>query len=194
MCIFVAGPVVAGVQTGMTAATAAALNMALMTAVTTAVQMQQSSANASAMSRHQQQQADLQGEVSKADALSKYAAIADQSREREISLGHNLMENRRKAIESQSLSRVMAGEGGVQGASVGLVLGDLEKQNQEYQMALLQTQKFEDAQFLRKGEAIHSGHYAAILDAAPGPIPKPDYLGALANVGASSLQAYYGVA
>jgi len=191
MCFFAAGPITAGVQTGMTAAAAAAANMALMTAVSTAATMTQAQANASALSKHQQKQHDLQKEVSQADAFSKYAAIADQSREREIGLSHALLSNKRKAEEAKSMSRVMAGEGGVQGKSVGLILGDVEKQNQQYQTALLQQQKFEDAQYIRQGEGIRSGQYSAILSSAPNPVPEPDYLGALAGIGSSALGTYY---
>ena len=174
------------------AATVAAANMALMTAVTTGLQMSQQRSNAKAVGRHQRQQHEMQKEVSQADAFSKYAAMADQSRERELALSHTMLENRRRATEAQSMSRVMAAEGGVQGTSVGLILGDLEKQNQEYQTALLQQRRFEDAQFIRQGEAIHSGQYGAILASAPNPIPEPDYLGSLADVGASALGTYYG--
>ena len=194
MCIFVPAGAAAGalqVSTGMSAAAAAAANMALMTAATTAATMAQTSANAKAMAEHQKQQFALQKEVSQADAFSKYAAIADQSREKEIGLSHALLSNRRKAMEASSMSRVMSGEGGVQGASVGLILGDIEKQNQEYQTALIQQQRFEDAQYLRQGDAIQSGQYSALLAAAPSPIPEPDYLGGLAGVGASALGTYY---
>ena len=192
MCIFVAAAPAAGASAaaGISAATAAALNMALVTAAATAAQMAQASANASMMAEHQQNQADAQEKVSKAAAFSKYAALSDRATEREIALSHALEENRRKALEAKSASRVMAGEGGVQGKSVGLILGDVEKQNQEYQTALLQQVKFEDAQYLREGEAIRSGHYAARIAAAPDPVPTPDYLGGVANVFASAYGTY----
>lgn len=169
---------------------AASLNAALISAVGSALTMSQQSQNAKAMGRHQQRQYDLQAEVSRADAINKYSALSDKSREREIAMSHDLEKNKRLALEAKSLTRVMAGEGGVQGKSVGLLLADTEKQNQDYQMALLQQEKFHDAQFIRQGLGIQSGEYAALLAAAPDPIPKPNYWGAAAGALAQGLGTY----
>ena len=184
MCLFTAAGIAGS------AAMAATLNAALISAVGSALTIRQQSQNAKAMGQHQQQQFELQSEVSRADAINKYAALNDQTRERELAMSHSLAENRRKALEAGSLTQVMAGEGGVQGKSVGLALADVEKQNQDYQMALIQQDKFHDAQFIRQGKGIEAGHYAALLAAAPDPIPKPDYWGAAAGSVAQGLSTY----
>tara|TARA_R110000822_G_scaffold94601_2_gene216922 strand:- start:1390 stop:1974 length:585 start_codon:yes stop_codon:yes gene_type:complete len=188
MCIFVAAA--PGVVGGMTAATAAALNTALITAAATAASMSAANANAQAMADWQQTQADAQAEVAQADAISKYGALQDRSMEQEIAQGAALQDNRRKALEAQSISTVMAGEGGVKGSSVGLLLGDLERQNQDYQTAVLQQEKFREGQFIRESEAVSAGHTAALWNSTPGPIATPDYLGGLLGVAAAGYGTY----
>jgi len=194
MCLF-AAPVVAGgvAQAGIavgSAAVATALNSMIIAAASAAFSAQQQSKNAKAVSQHQKQQYKLQGEISRADAINKYAALGDQSRERELAMGHALEQNKRKALEASSLTELMAGEGGIQGKSVGLLLTDVEKQNQDYQMALIQQEKFHDAQFIRQGQGIQAGQYASLLAAAPDPVPEPNYLGALAGVVAQGWSSY----
>lgn len=184
MCLFVAGGIFATVA-GATAANAMIVSLA-----SSALTIRQQSQNAKAMAQHQQQQYDLQAEVSRADAINKYAALNDQSREREIATSHSLLENRRKALEAGSLTEVMAEEGGIKGKSVRLALADVEKQNQDFQMALIQQKKFHDAQFIRQGEGIQTGEYAALLSAAPDPIPPPDYWGAAAGAAKAGFGTY----
>lgn len=193
MCIFVPAGVAAGalqVSTTMTAATVAAINTALVTAAATAASMSAANANAKAMANWQQKQADAQAKVAKADAISKYGALQDRAAEQEIAQGAALQENRRKALEAQSIGTVMAGEGGVKGSSVGLLLGDLERQNQDYQTSVLQQEKFREGQFIRESEAVSAGHTAALWNSAPGPIATPDYLGGLLGVAGASYGAY----
>ena len=145
--------------------------------------------NASAAEKHQKQQFELQKKITHADSLSKYAAIADKYEERQISSSYALLENQRKALEARGTLRVMSGDAGVE-MEHDYGQKDILKQEQGFNFALGQQDEFYTAQFIREGEAIHSGAYASLLAAAPDPVPAPDYLGGFGNILAGAHKDY----
>lgn len=187
MCLFEAG--------GMffakgQAAAAAAANMALVSAAATAATMVQAQANQRAMSRYQERVYDRQQEIASAQAISGYAAKQAEYNQKEGAFIAAQLSSARKATQARAVGTVMAAEGGVEGGSVGEMLGDINRAESEYQMSLLERRKYEDMAYLRSVEAIQLGQYQAGLNALPDPVAEPDYLGALLNVGASAYGTY----
>lgn len=186
MCLFEAG---AGAIFS-SAQAAAAANMAVASFVTTAASMTQMSVNQSAMQRHQQRVYDRQQQIAQAQALSGYSAKQTEWTQQEGAFAAAVMSSSRKASQARAVATVMSAEGGVEGGSVGELLGDITKSESEYQMNLLERRKFEDLAYLRSTEAIQLGQYQAGLNALPQPVPEPDYLGAVLGIGADAYGAY----
>ncbi len=183
MCLITAA--VAG-----TAVAAATANMAIMAVITTGIQMQQQRANAKSMERAGKQRQAEQKQINDANAMSQYAAIADADREKEIAMSAKKRANQLKADEARAFAVSQAGETGVKGQSVGLMLDDLDKQDSAFVTALDQQEMFQNAQFIRQGERIRAGHQAGYLAAVPDPVPQPNYLQGIVNIGSTALGTY----
>lgn len=184
MCLFEAGGFFA------TAQTAAAANMAIVSLAATAATMTQARVNQKAIFRQQERVNERQQEIASAQAISGFAAKQAEYTQKEGAFIAAQLSSARKATQARAVGTVMAAEGGVEGGSVGEMLGDINKAESEYQMSLLERRKYEDMAYLRSVEAIQLGQYQAGLNSLPTPVPEPDYLGGLLNVGAASYGSY----
>lgn len=169
---------------------AAALNMALIQVPAAVATAYQGRVNAEAMSRFQQRRSDRQELINRQIAITRYSTAQTASLEREGALAAAELESARKATRARSLGAVMSGEAGTEGESVGQILAQVNKEEAEYQFALIQRQKFADLQYAREMEAIRLNQWSGNMAAAPQPVAEPDYLGGVLGAGASIYGAY----
>lgn len=193
MCLFVAGTAAQAAGSFLTVqgpAMAAMLNMALIQIPATFATLYQQGQNAKAMEQWQQQRSDRQELINRQIAITRYSTAQTASLEREGALAAAEMDSARKATRARSLGAVMAGEAGTEGESVGQILAQVNKEEAEYQFALIQRQKFADLQYAREMEGIRLNQWSGNMAAAPQPVAQPDYLGGVLGAGASIYGAY----
>lgn len=186
MCLFEAA---AGATAAQIASTAA-LNMALIQVPLVAAQLTAARVNASAMERWQRQRQERQESINRATAISRYSTAQTAAVEQEGALAAAQMESARKATRARSLGAVMAGEAGTEGESVGQILAQVNKEEAEYQFALIERKKFADLQFAREMEGVRLNQWSGNMAAAAQPVEQPDYLGGVLGAGASIYGAY----
>ena len=123
--------------------------------------------------------------------LAEVSAMRTQQQQEAIARSQRIEESSRKAMEARATATVAAGEAGVSGISVDALLGDLSRQQSEYEFSVQ-----------RQAQLTGVIRQLALQEAGLGfsrnmlrinqPIAQPDYLGSVTQ-GLQSGLSNYGV-
>jgi len=158
----------------------------IISVVNTVIQTEQANANARATERHAEAVHDVNKAVAEDDAKNASIALSarsDQDREVANASVSNVV---RQSLRQQGAALTQAGAGGVQGSSVGALLGEFQRQELEHQTSTARQIRARNLQLSLESQGIASQSASRILSTQPGPVPRPGALGsALGGVGAA---------
>lgn len=123
--------------------------------------------------------------------LAEVSAMRSQQQQEAIGRSQNIEESSRRAMEARATATVAAGEAGVSGLSVDALLGDLSRQQAEYEFSVQQQARMTDVN--RQMALTESGlGFSRNMLRINQPIAQPDYLGSVTQ-GLQSGLSNYGV-
>lgn len=123
--------------------------------------------------------------------LAEVSAMRTQQQQEAIARSQNIEESTRRAMEARATARTAAGEAGISGLSVDALLGDLSRQQAEYEFSVQRQAQLTDVNrqlALREAGLGFSRNMLRINQ----PIAQPDYLGT-ATQGLQTGLSNYGV-
>lgn len=123
--------------------------------------------------------------------LAEVSAMRTQQQQEAIARSQNIEESTRRAMEARATARTAAGEAGVSGLSVDALLGDLSRQQAEYEFSVQRQAQLTDVNrqlALRESGLGFSRNMLRINQ----PIAQPDYLGTVTQ-GLQTGLSNYGV-
>ena len=109
--------------------------------------------------------------------LNEVSVTRQRQRQEQIVAAQKLQEGQTQAMEARATARTAAGESGVGGLSVDALIGDLTRQEAQYNFSIQQQQQFQEQNTANVLEAAGLGFTANMLRINK-PIPKTDYFGA----------------
>jgi RNA-binding protein YhbY len=124
------------------------------------------------------------------DVTRQYAAISRRSGERDRNAARQIQELERQARAARGSTRTQAGASGVEGTTVNDALADFTRQEL---LRVELTREQRDTERYNTGnelEAIKNQGEARIVQAAGGPVARPNIFGALFQVASAGLQGY----
>ena len=123
--------------------------------------------------------------------LAEVSAMRTQQQQEKIAETQRLQESSRRAMEARSTATVSAGEAGVSGLSVDALLGDISRQQAEYEFSSLQQSQMTDVnrQLALKESGIGFSRNMLRINQ---PIEQPNYIGTLTQ-GLQTGLSNYGV-
>ena len=123
--------------------------------------------------------------------LAEVSAMRTQQQQEGITRSQKIDESSRKAMEARATAVTSAGEAGVSGLSVDALLGDLSRQQAEYEFSVQQQANLTDVN--RQMALKESGlGFSRNMLRINQPIAQPDYLGSVVQ-GVQSGLSNYGV-
>ena len=129
-----------------------------------------------------------------ADAHEALGARAAQSAE---ARADRIASVKQEADAARSTATVAALESGASGAGVNALLGDFERQENEFVNKTMRNQDFEDDQFVRDSDSIQTGQATRIEAGRKRQVARPNFLNSMlqvGNAGVSSGLGAYGAA
>ena len=123
--------------------------------------------------------------------LAEVSAMRTQQQQEALARSQNLNESSRRAMEARATATTAAGEAGVSGLSVNALLGDLSRQQAEYEFSVQRQAQLTDVNrqlALREAGIGFSRNMLRINQ----PISQPDYLGSAVK-GVQTGLSNYGV-
>jgi|TARA_R100000081_G_C4726115_1_gene120762 hypothetical protein len=123
--------------------------------------------------------------------LAEVSAMRTQQQQEALARSQNLNESSRRAMEARATATTAAGEAGVSGLSVNALLGDLSRQQAEYEFSVQRQAQLTDVNrqlALREAGIGFSRNMLRINQ----PISQPDYLGSAVQ-GVQTGLSNYGV-
>tara|TARA_Y100000361_G_C11157112_1_gene344856 strand:+ start:2435 stop:3025 length:591 start_codon:yes stop_codon:yes gene_type:complete len=121
--------------------------------------------------------------------LNEVSVTRQRQRQEQIVAAQQLQESQTQAMEARATARTSAGESGVSGLSVDALIGDLTRQEAEYNFSIQQQQQFQEQNTNNVLEAAGLGFTANMLRINK-PIPKTDYFGAALQGAQTGLSFY----
>tara|TARA_B100000963_G_scaffold319435_1_gene301306 strand:- start:840 stop:1373 length:534 start_codon:yes stop_codon:yes gene_type:complete len=121
--------------------------------------------------------------------LAEVSAMRTQQQQEAIARSQKIEESSRKAMEARATAVTSAGEAGVSGLSVDALLGDLSRQQAEYEFSVQQQANLTDVN--RQMALKESGlGFSRNMLRINQPIAQPDYLGSMVQGVQSGLSNY----
>ena len=121
--------------------------------------------------------------------LNEVSVTRQRQRQEQIVAAQKIQQSQTQAMEARATARTSAGESGVSGLSVDALIGDLTRQEAEYNFSVQQQQQFQEQNTSNVLEAAGLGFTANMLRINK-PIPKTDYFGAALQGAQTGLSFY----
>jgi len=137
-------------------------------------------------------QAQAQAMASKQEReryLAEVSAMRTRQQQEAITRSQSLQESSKRAMEARATATVSAAEAGVSGLSVDALLGDLSRQQADYEFSVQQQARLTDVN--RKMALNEAGiGFSRNMLRINQPIQQPDYLGSVVGGLQSGLSTY----
>lgn len=137
-------------------------------------------------------QAQAQAMASKQEReryLAEVSAMRTRQQQEAITRSQSLQESSRRAMEARATAAVSAAEAGVSGISVDALLGDLSRQQADYEFSVQQQARLTDVNRQMALNEAGIGFSRNMLRINQ-PIQQPDYLGSVVGGLQSGLSTY----
>tara|TARA_R100001440_G_scaffold35452_1_gene54487 strand:+ start:4393 stop:4923 length:531 start_codon:yes stop_codon:yes gene_type:complete len=121
--------------------------------------------------------------------FAEVSAMRTQQQQEAIARSQNLEESSRRAMEARATAITSAGESGISGLSVDALLGDLSRQQAEYEFSVQQQARLTDVNRQMALSEAGIGFSRNMLRINQ-PIQQPDYLGSLTSGLQSGLSTF----